>query len=79
MSRSQTASLTALQPGEFRPTHEYLAAPNDKAPPGFETHFGTSRLTVEVGPERKVKSIKGDYYTERNRGSFGHLVFDVSA
>ncbi|MFQ5853803.1 MAG: hypothetical protein ACE5JU_24865 [Candidatus Binatia bacterium] len=73
-SRSLTAAITHLAPHSIKLTNEYSVDRKVEAPESLQRHVGTNQILIEV-EKGKMMRLDGEYYTERNRGNYGDILF----
>ncbi|HEY4712139.1 MAG TPA: hypothetical protein VIH69_05640 [Dehalococcoidia bacterium] len=71
ISRSQTAAFVLDQPPGLSLKYEYLCEPRPNAKETVHTHRGTAELRVKSSGTL----LEGDYYTGRDRQTYGTLKF----
>ena len=72
ISQSQTASIITDVHSDII-SYEYINEPRAHAKATMHTHRGTARHVLKK--ENDVETFNGEYYTGRDRGTFGTLTF----
>ncbi|WP_108671072.1 hypothetical protein [Peribacillus acanthi] len=70
-SESCDASIDIQPDGRFKISYNYNNTPKSKAPKRMTAHSGTTHLTVSKNKD----SFTGFYYTSRDRGNYGDILF----
>ncbi len=73
-SWSLTAAITFPTPDKILLTNQYEVLPKESAPAGVQRHVGTNQLVIKRD-KTKINILSGEYYTERNRASYGTISF----
>ncbi len=69
ISRSRAAAFVIDQPGRISLIYEYLCEPRPAATDTMHTHRGTAELHISSNGT----SLEGEYYTGRDRQTYGAL------
>jgi hypothetical protein len=75
-SYSNMCHISTSDPSECSITWEYLTRPKPNAPSRMVMHYGTCKLTGDISYDYNVQRLQGEYYTERNRSSYGEQWFE---
>ncbi len=75
-SASRSASMTIKPPRNVIVTYSYTNDPRPDAPDSMHAFHGTATQTLSPGADRDT--FDGDFYTGRDRGTFGTLNFSRS-
>jgi hypothetical protein len=70
-SRSESASLVLSAPDGYYLSYQYMNEPKPEAVVTMKTHRGVARLFIG----QAKRELVGEYFTGRDRGNFGSLVF----